>query len=126
VASQLAKIVRGGVDYILEITGRPEILAMAVDCVAHMGTVGLIGGASAGPKAPIDMLSLALGRHLRGIVQGDAIPQLFIPQLIELHRSGKFPFELLVRFYELENIDQAFADSRSGEVIKPILRIDKE
>jgi aryl-alcohol dehydrogenase len=125
VASQLAKIVRGGVDYILEITGRPEMLAMAVDSLAHMGTVGLIGGAPAGTKAPIDMLSLAWGRHLRGIMQGDAIPQLFIPQLVELHRSGKFPFERLVRFYELEaiNINQAFADSRSGEVLKPVLRI---
>lgn len=126
VASQIGKIVHGGVDYILEITGRPEMLAMAVDCVAHMGTVGLIGGAGPGTKAPIEMLSLAWGRHLRGIVQGDAIPQLFIPTLIELYRSGKFPFERLVRFYEFEDIDQAFADSRSGEVIKPILRIGKE
>jgi aryl-alcohol dehydrogenase len=126
VPSQIGKIVPGGVNYILEITGRPEMLAMAVDCVAHMGTVGLIGGAGPGTKAPIEMLSLAWGRHLRGIVQGDAIPQLFIPTLIELHRSGKFPFERLVRFYEFEDIDQAFADSRSGEVIKPILRISKE
>jgi aryl-alcohol dehydrogenase len=85
--------------------------------------VGLIGGAPAGTKSPIDMLSLAFGRQVRGIVQGDAIPQLFIPKLIELHRSGKFPFERLVRFYEFKDINQAFADSSSGEVIKPILRI---
>jgi aryl-alcohol dehydrogenase len=123
IPSRLADIVRGGVDYILEITGRPEMLAMAVDGVTHMGIVGLIGGAPAGTKAPIDMLSLAFGRQVRGIVQGDAIPQLFIPKLIELHRSGKFPFERLVRFYEFEDINQAFADSGSGEVIKPILRI---
>jgi len=125
VAPALADIVRGGIDYVLEITGRPEMLAIAVDGVAHMGTVGLIGAAPAGAKAPIDMLSLAWGRQLRGIVQGDAVPQLFIPQLIELHRLGKFPFERIVRFYELEDINQAFADSRSGEVIKPILRIGK-
>src|SRR5579862_426612 len=60
VASRLAELVHGGVDYILEITGRPEMLAMAVDSVTHMGVVGLIGGAPAGTKAPIDMLSLAL------------------------------------------------------------------
>jgi aryl-alcohol dehydrogenase len=123
IASRLTEIVRGGVDYILEITGRPEMLAMAVDSVTHMGVVGLIGGAPAGTKAPIDMLSLAFGRQVRGIVQGDAIPQVFIPKLVELQRSGKFPFERLVRFYEFEDINQAFADSRKGDVIKPILRI---
>lgn len=123
IASRLAELVRGGVDYILEITGRPEMLAMAVDNVAHMGVVGLIGGAPAGTKAPIDMLSLAFGRQVRGIVQGDAIPQVFIPRLVELQRSGKFPFERLVRFYEFEDINQAFADSGKGDVIKPILRI---
>ncbi len=96
---------------------------MAVDGVTHMGVVGLIGGAPAGTKAPIDMLSLAFGRQVRGIVQGDAIPQVFIPRLIELQRSGKFPFERLVRFYEFEDINQAFADSSKGDVIKPILRI---
>jgi len=69
------------------------------------------------------MLSLAFGRHVRGIVQGDAIPQVFIPKLVELQRSGRFPFERLVRFYEFEDINQAFADSSKGDVIKPILRI---
>jgi len=123
IASRLAELVRGGVDYILEITGRPEMLAMAVDSVTHMGVVGLIGGAPAGTKAPIDMLSLAFGRQVRGIVQGDAIPQVFIPKLVELQRSGKFPFERLVRFYEFEDINQAFADSSKGDVIKPILRL---
>ena len=123
VASRLAELVRGGVDYILEITGRPEMLAMAVDSVTHMGVVGLIGAAPAGTKAPIDMLSLAFGRQVRGIVQGDAIPQVFIPRLVELQRSGKFPFERLVRFYDFEDINQAFADSSKGDVIKPILRI---
>lgn len=123
IASRLAEIVHGGVDYILEITGRPEMLAMAVEGVTHMGVVGLIGAAPAGTKAPIDMLSLAFGRQVRGIVQGDAIPQVFIPRLVELHRSGKFPFERLVRFYEFEDINQAFADSSKGDVIKPILRI---
>ena len=123
IASRLAELVRGGVDYILEITGRPEMLAMAVDGVTHMGVVGLIGGAPAGTKAPIDMLSLAFGRQVRGIVQGDAIPQVFIPRLVELQRSGKFPFERLVRFYEFEDINQAFADASKGDVIKPILRM---
>jgi aryl-alcohol dehydrogenase len=38
------------------------------------------------------------GRSVRGIMMGDAIPQLFIPQLVELYRSGAFPFDRLVTF----------------------------
>jgi aryl-alcohol dehydrogenase len=60
---------------------------------------------------------------VRGIVQGDSIPQLFVPQLIELYRSGDFPFDRLVRFYEFEDINQAVADTRSGATVKPILRV---
>lgn len=50
------------------------------------------------------------------------MPQVFIPQLIELWRSGKFPFDRLVKFYDLADINQAIADSESGLVLKPIVR----
>lgn len=55
----------------------------------------------------------------------DAIPQLAIPRLIELHREGKFAFDKLVKFYDFEQINEASADSNSGVTIKPILIIDK-
>ena len=56
-------------------------------------------------------------------IWGDSIPQLFVPQLIELYCAGHFPFDRLVRFYEFEEINQAAADTRSGTAIKPILRV---
>ena len=63
------------------------------------------------------------GKSIRGIIQGDSIPELFIPQLIELHRQGRFPFDRLIKFYTLDEINQAAADSESGVTIKPILRM---
>ena len=38
-------------------------------------------------------------QSIRGIIQGDSVPELFIPQLIELHRQGRFPFDRLIKFY---------------------------
>jgi aryl-alcohol dehydrogenase len=64
--------------------------------------------------------NLLFGRTVRGIIQGDSIPQLFVPQLIELYRAGDFPFDRLVRVYEFEEINQAVADVRSGATVKPI------
>jgi aryl-alcohol dehydrogenase len=69
------------------------------------------------------MSNLLFGRTVRGIVQGDSIPQLFVPQLIELYRAGAFPFDRLVRFYEFEEINQAVVDMRSGATVKPIVRV---
>jgi aryl-alcohol dehydrogenase len=62
------------------------------------------------------------GKSIRGIIQGDSVPELFIPQLIELHRQGRFPFDRLIEFYTLDEINQAAADSESGATIEPILR----
>lgn len=63
------------------------------------------------------------GKTIRGILQGESIPQVFIPQLVELHAQGRFPFDKLVRFYELDQINQAAADSEKGTTIKPIIRM---
>lgn len=122
---RIMAITGAGVDYVLEITAQPQMLKLAVDVLALMGTAALIGGAPAGTEAPVDMNQLLNGRSVRGIVQGDATPQVFIPKLIELYRAGKFPFDRLVRFYEFEDINEAFADAKSGRTIKPILRIGK-
>jgi aryl-alcohol dehydrogenase len=67
--------------------------------------------------------SLAEGKKTLGIIQGDAVPQRFIPQLIELYRAGQFPFDRLVKFYGFREINKAIADAKRGDTIKPVLRI---
>jgi aryl-alcohol dehydrogenase len=42
-------------------------------------------------------------------------------ELIELYRAGKFPFERLVTFYDFKEINQAMADARRGDTVKPLL-----
>ena len=51
------------------------------------------------------------------------MPQLFIPELVEYYRQGRFPFDKLVEFYDFENINQAFEDSRTGKTIKPVVKM---
>jgi aryl-alcohol dehydrogenase len=64
---------------------------------------------------------LQKGRALRGCIQGDSLPDRFIPRLIELYLSGKLPVERLVTYYEFGDIHQAVTDSVTGRTIKPIL-----
>jgi aryl-alcohol dehydrogenase len=122
-AKRIKEILPNGADYVLEITGRPAMLNMAVNVLAPLGTAALIGGSPAGTEAPINMTSLLGGRTLRGIAQGDSIPQLFIPKLIDYYRDGRFPFDRLVRYYDFKEIEQAIDDMLSGKVLKPVLRI---
>ena len=68
---------------------------------------------------------LAGGRTIRGIVEGDSVPQQFIPQLVALHQQGRFPFDKLVTHYPLAEINQAARDSTAGRTLKPILRVSE-
>ncbi|WP_243450131.1 hypothetical protein [Neobacillus terrae] len=60
---------------------------------------------------------------MMGVIEGDAFPRIFIPQLVEYYKAGRFPFDKLVKYYEFEQINEAFEDSKKGLAIKPILRI---
>ena len=40
------------------------------------------------------------GKTVRGVIEGDAAPQEFIPRLVELHRQGRLPLEKLIRRYD--------------------------
>ena len=90
---------------------------LAIDVLNPHGTVALLltGESGAG--------SLPEGRKTLGIIQGDAVPQRFIPKLIALYQAGQFPFDRLVKFYDFSEINQAIADARRGDTIKPVLRI---
>ena len=72
----------------------------------------------------IDQGHLLLGRRLSGVIEGDADPRTFVPQLIEMYRDGRFPFDRLVTTFPFDQINEAIAASLKGEVIKPVLVFD--
>ncbi len=118
VASRITEITGSGVDYVLEITGNPEIHHLAIDVLNPQGTVALLTGARGTDSLPE-------GRKTLSIIQGDAVPQRFVPKLIALYAAGQFPFDRLVKFYAFSEINQAIADAKHGDTIKPVLRISE-
>ncbi len=116
VASRISKITGAGVDYVVETTGLWKMHRLAFDVLNPGGTVALLTG---GGRRD----SLKEGRKILGIIQGDAVPQSFIPKLIDLYRSGQFPFDRVVKFYEFSEINRAITDAKRGNTIKPVLRI---
>jgi aryl-alcohol dehydrogenase len=121
--AEIHRITGDGVQYSLECTSLPKVFRQAVDCLRLTGVCGLIGAAALGTEATFDMNSILFGRTIRGIIEGDSVPDIFIPQLVELYMQGRFPIDKLVKFYSLDQINEAAADSEHGTVLKPVIKM---
>lgn len=115
----LIAITGGGAQYSLDTTGVPAVISTAISCLRPTGTCGLVGvqlgDVSLGP------MDLAIGRTVTGILEGDAVPGILIPRLIELWRQGRFPFDRLIKKFPLDQINEAEQASLRGDVVKPVL-----
>jgi len=118
VAARIREITGSGVDYTVESTGDDKLYQLAADALNPKGTAAYLTGVS-GPG------SLSQGRKALSIIQGDAVPQSFIPRLIAFYRKGLFPFDRLEKFYDFRQINRAIADARRGHSVKPVLKISK-
>jgi aryl-alcohol dehydrogenase len=111
-----------GVDVVLNTTDLPEVFRQGLASLAPKGSFGFVTM----PRSPLelDLTPIFLGgRRIRGVVQGDSEPDLFIPRLIELYREGRLPLERLITPYPFEAIAEAMHDSEAGAAIKPVLRM---
>jgi aryl-alcohol dehydrogenase len=95
--------------------GQAHLFA-AANALKPKGRVALLTG-------DMETRSFTGGRKAVVVIQGDGVPQRFIPKLIDLYRAGRFPFDRLVKFYAFTDINLAIADARKGETIKPVVRI---
>ncbi len=115
-------ITGGGAEFSLECVGNPKVFRQAVDVLPRLGVCGLTGVVPPGTEVSLDMDLIMNGRTVKGILGGDAIPDLFIPRLIELYSQGRLPFDRMITFYPFNEISQAVEDMEKGRVIKPVLR----
>ena len=74
IISRVADITGSGVDYVLEITGSSKMRALAMEVLNPHGAVALLTGASGRDSLPE-------GRKTISVIQGDAVPQRFIPEV---------------------------------------------
>ncbi len=124
VLEQIAQITGGGVDFSLETSGVTSVLRTAVDALVPMGTCGVIGAPPGGSEVALDVNGiLSTGRVVRGIVEGDSVPELFLPRLFELWRAGRFPVDRMMVHYDFDRINEAAHVAESGVTIKPVLRL---
>jgi aryl-alcohol dehydrogenase len=120
-SDDLRRIARGGIAFALEAVGAPEVVASAVRALASPGTCATVGFRGTPNPVTIDQGRLLYGRTLTGVIEGDADPQAFIPELIDMHRGGRLPFERLITTFPFAEIEEALRSAERGEVVKAVL-----
>jgi aryl-alcohol dehydrogenase len=123
VGEAIRAILPHGVEFAFETSGREAVVETALGALSSHGLLGLVGV----PPRPESSLSINLaslityGHRIHGIVEGDSDLQTFIPELVELYRAGRFPFDTLVQTFPLDRINEAVAAQLSGACIKAVL-----
>jgi len=123
IVAEIRKLTGMGVRFSLETSALAPVLREAVDCLMPASTCVLLGSARAGTEVAFETPFLQNGRMVRGVIQGDSVPQQFIPQLAEYIVAGKFPIERMITFYDFADINRAAAESSKGLTVKPVLRM---
>ena len=121
VVARIREIAGGGADYALDTTGVPGVIVNDIRAVKWGGTIGLVG---IGPDTATIPVPEITGKTVRYLIEGDSVPQVFIPHLISLYQQGSFPFDRLISRYPFKDLERAIADTRSGAAVKAVLVMD--
>ena len=111
-----------GASLVVEATGVPALIKAGLEFTRAGGTLCQVGAAP--PDATLSipiMMHMCEGKIYRGAIEGDCVPQDWIPKMVDWYRQGKLPLERLVQYFPAKDFDKAVHAMLSGETIKPVL-----
>jgi aryl-alcohol dehydrogenase len=120
-AAAVIAITGGGADYAVDCIGLPDVVRAAVECLASPGVCATVGYQGLENEFTLNLGQLLWGRSLIGVIEGTVVPDVFIPQMIELYRQGRFPFDQLIQTLPFAEINKAIEASHHGDLIKAVL-----
>lgn len=119
---QLAAALPGGVNKVFDTTGIGSVIEKFIGLLAPRGMVGLVAAAAADTKVALDVTQLVIrGITVKGILEGDSHPDVFIPKLVEHFKAGRFPVEKISKTFPLDNINQAIDEQKTSAFVKAVL-----
>lgn len=106
-----------GANFAIDCTGVLRVIEDMIDAIGPEGTAVVVGVPPAGVKISLDPLTFLLqNKKFIGVIEGDSNPAEFIPDLIQLHREGRFPIDRLCRTYPVQRLKEAIHDMHTGKV----------
>ena len=111
-----------GPDKVVETTGVKSIIEQAYDLTHADGTCVLVGVPS--EKVTIYTLPIHFNKVLTGSHGGDAVPQVDIPRLIRLNKTGRLSFDgIITHELPLGKINEGLDVVRSGAAGRVLLNV---
>lgn len=120
---QMRAVLPDGFEFVFDTTGRVDVITAALEVIDTSATLGLVGVPSDfSVDLPLNIVAtMQRGLTVKGIVEGDSDPQTFIPELLEHHRAGRFPFDRMITTFPFARINEAIDAQHRGEVVKVVL-----
>lgn len=120
VAREVRRITGGGAEYAVDTTGSAAVIISLTKATLFGASIALVGVPQPGSTVPLGLVS-ASGRTFIGGIEGEAVPQTFIPRMLALHAAGRLPFDRLVRTYPFSDLSRAIDDTAAGRTVKAVL-----
>jgi len=114
-----------GVEYAIDTTGVTPVIKEGLAGLKINGDLVEVG---IGEDIEVHLFDdlMSENKTLTSMQEGDAVPKILIPKMIDMYKKGKFPFDKLIKKYDFEDTNQAFEDSGEGKTIKPVLVINED
>ncbi|HEX2432958.1 MAG TPA: alcohol dehydrogenase catalytic domain-containing protein [Gaiellaceae bacterium] len=110
-------------DFVFDVVGRPETVALGIRMLGHAGTLVYIGLPQPGAEAALP-LDYAFDHRLRILVShgGDHVPADDFPMLAQLASEGRLDLAgMVTKRIGLDDVGQAFDDMEAGDVIRSVV-----
>jgi Zn-dependent alcohol dehydrogenase len=135
----IQNIMPHGLNFVLDTTGAGMLLEASVKCLAHAGTLALVGVPPSRTNLNINALDMLVScKSIIGVIEGRSNPHVVslflrprskyfsdiheakiqqgIPRLFQMFREGKMPIDRLAKIYPADTLDKALQDLKSGQV----------
>lgn len=122
VAARLRELRPKGFRYAVDTSAKQSSISAAIKALGTGGVFGIL--AVPEPEKPDfhhAFEAFPKGLRLQFILAGSSTPRLFLPQLLEWYKQGRFPVDRLVKTFPFAEINEAFAASHEGSAVKPVL-----
>lgn len=121
VPARVQEISPGGVQYAFDSSGAVSMWHAAAVSLRAGGTFGVCAAVEQETLGGSPHFFLSKGARIQFIMGGNVVPRVFLPKLIEWYKQGRFPVDKLVQTFPFAEINEAFAASHDGRVVKPIV-----
>jgi S-(hydroxymethyl)glutathione dehydrogenase/alcohol dehydrogenase len=126
VVQQVIDMTNGGVDYSFEAIGLKKTAEQCYEMLRPGGTATIIGMIPEGTKIEIDAGNfLRRERKIQGSSMGSNRFRTDMPKYIEFYKQGRLKLdELVSQHLKLDQLNQAFADMKSGDVARSVITFE--